>query len=357
MASAERIKRRMLRQAVEENLEVIRGLPPRNLRRPGRFLNVWGPRLATIGLSAGLALTIWLGTDLNAELPAAAPARIPAAATLVRNTQSASFDADAPVRISNSEASFRNTDTQIPPSVLGLSVRRIVIDAGHGGGSPGTISPDGTYEKELTLDISLRLAEALRADGYDVRMTREKDTDLTLSRRAEMANESGADIFVSIHLNALRNRARRGVETYYLGPTNDPYLREIAAHENRDSGYSVADLRKLLDGIYAGARQDESRRLAESVQSTLYSRLRKVSPDLDDRGVKTAPFVVLVTTQMPAILAEVSCLSHDEESKLLRNPEYRQTIAEALAAGIHQYASPTRMASQKGIQQNNVQTR
>lgn len=355
MPSAERIKRKMLRQAVEENLAVIRGLPPPNLRRPRRLLRSWGPRVATILITTGLGVGIWYGADLRAELPAGAP-RITASA-LASGVRTASLEVNPAPEISTSEASFRNAGTQIPPSVLGLSVRRIVIDAGHGGGSPGTISPDGTYEKDLTLDIALRLAETLRADGFDVRMTRETDTDLTLSRRAELANESGADIFVSIHLNALRNRARRGVETYYLGPTNDPYLTEVAAHENRDSGYSVADLRKLLDGIYAGARQDESRRLAESVQSTLYSRLKKVSADLDDRGVKTAPFVVLVTTGMPAILAEVSCLSHDEETKLLKTPEYRQTIAEALAEGIHQYASPTRLAIQKGTHQNNVETR
>lgn len=355
MASAERIKRRMLREAVEENLDVIRGLPPRRLRRSRRFAAIWGRRIATAGLFGVLGSALWLGTNASAELPATAPlssvrqAALAPAPTVARGL--------APDELRVTETSIRNTSTQIPPSVLGLSVRRVVIDAGHGGASPGTLSPDGTMEKDLTLDIGRRLAEQLRAGGFEVVMTREQDVDLTLSRRAELANESGADIFVSIHLNALRNRDRRGVETYYLGPTNDPYLTEMAAHENSNSGYSLADMRKLLDTIYAGARQDESRRLAESVQSTLYTTLRRISSDLDDRGVKTAPFVVLVATQMPAILAEVSCLSNEEETRLLKTPEYRQTIAEALASGIRQYASPTRIAAEKGTQQSNVQTR
>jgi N-acetylmuramoyl-L-alanine amidase len=147
---------------------------------------------------------------------------------------------------------------------------------------------------------------------------------------------------VSIHLNWIDTREVRGVETYYLGPTNDPYLTQLAANENMDSGYSMADFRNMLDRVYAGVRQAESRRLASTVQQSLYNSLRRVNPQLQDRGVKKAPFIVLVGTEMPAILAEVSCLSNEKEARLLMTPEYRQFIAEALFEGIDSYAQQVR---------------
>jgi N-acetylmuramoyl-L-alanine amidase len=224
--------------------------------------------------------------------------------------------------------------------VLALGVRRIVIDAGHGGTSPGTSTGNGVYEKEFTLDIATRLRDLLEKQNFEVVMTRTGDQTLTLENRANLANRSRGDVFVSIHLNWLKNPNNRGIETYYLGPTNDPHLNALAAAENRESGYSLSDMRNLLDGIYADVRQDESKRLAEAVQQQLYTGLKQVNPQLRDRGVKTAPFVVLVTTGMPAILAEVSCLSNQAEAELLKKPEYRQKIAEALSSGIRSYATP-----------------
>ena len=169
-------------------------------------------------------------------------------------------------------------------------------------------------------------------------MTRESDRGVSLEQRGTLANRSGADIFVSIHLNWIQNRRSRGVETYYLGPTDDPYLTRLAASENLESGYSLADMRHLLDRIYAGVRQDKSRKLAEVVQGALFQSLAKLSPEVADRGVKAAPFIVLLSTEMPAILAEVSSMSNEEEARLLTKPLYRQYIAEALAKGIRAYA-------------------
>jgi N-acetylmuramoyl-L-alanine amidase len=143
---------------------------------------------------------------------------------------------------------------------------------------------------------------------------------------------------VSIHVNWIENRKARGVETYFLGATEDPFLTRLAAEENRESGYSMADMRKLLDGIYADVRHEKSHKLAETVQASLFSSLRKINPHLDDRGVKAAPFIVLLSTEMPAVLAEVSCLSNEEEAQLLAKPLYRQYIAEALASGVRSYA-------------------
>jgi N-acetylmuramoyl-L-alanine amidase len=139
-----------------------------------------------------------------------------------------------------------------------------------------------------------------------------------------------------------------GMETYYLGPTNDPSLTKLAAAENTGSGYSMADLRKLLDGIYADARRDESLQLASTVQQQLFRQLRGDDPGLSNWGVKRAPFVVLVATDMPAVLAEVGCISNDKEAVMLGRPEYRQKIAEALFHGIHAYAGASEAPHKKG---------
>ncbi|MDX1503927.1 MAG: N-acetylmuramoyl-L-alanine amidase, partial [Thermoanaerobaculia bacterium] len=227
----------------------------------------------------------------------------------------------------------------LSPGVFPLAVRKVVIDPGHGGRNVGTLGPGGLVEKELTLDVALRLEKLLASRGFTVEMTRRDDTQVSLEERAEMANRWRGDIFVSIHVNWLSGaRDVRGVETYYLGPTDDPFLNELAAAENRGSGYSMADFRQIVERVYAGARLGESLRLASEVQRALHGALLRISPDLRDRGVKTAPFAVLTGTEMPAILAEVSCLSNEEEARLLRLAEYRQYIAEALAHGIRSYA-------------------
>jgi N-acetylmuramoyl-L-alanine amidase len=194
-------------------------------------------------------------------------------------------------------------------------------------------------EKDLALDIAERLRRLLQKQSFEVVMTREGDRDLSLEQRGVLANRAGGDIFVSIHLNWIENQRSRGVETYYLGPTDDPYLTRLAASENRESGYSMADMRPLLERIYAGVRQDKSHRLAETVQGALFQALGKLSPEVEDRGVKAAPFIVLLSTEMPAILAEVSSLSNEQEARLLTKPLYRQYIAEALAKGIRAYAA------------------
>jgi N-acetylmuramoyl-L-alanine amidase len=236
--------------------------------------------------------------------------------------------------------------TPIDSAVLPLAVRKIALDAGHGGDSHGTTTPLGLLEKDVTLDIARRLRSLLEErHAFEVVMTRRDDSAVSLADRAAIANRMGADVFVSVHVNWIENRAARGVETYYLGPTDDPFLSRLAAAENRDSGYSMADMRQLLDRIYAGVRQDKSRQLAEMVQGALFRSLGRVNSKIEDRGVKSAPFIVLLSTQMPAILAEVSCLSNAEEARLLSRPLYRQYIAEALASGLRAYAANARGAA------------
>jgi N-acetylmuramoyl-L-alanine amidase len=169
-----------------------------------------------------------------------------------------------------------------------------------------------------------------------------------LRERARLANGSASDIFVSIHVNSIPHPNNHGVETYYLGPTNDPTLTQLAAAENLTSGYALADLRKMLDRVYADVRRDESHRLANAVQLQLFSGLRGVDPGLENWGVKRAPFIVLVATEMPAILAEVGCLSNEREAEMLRSGAYRQQIAQALFHGIHAYASANDAPQKKG---------
>ena len=247
-------------------------------------------------------------------------------------------EAEADGGLQAPEVRFTGPPEAVDPSVFPLPVERIVLDPGHGGSSPGTAAA-GLTEKALALDIAYRLRNLLD-DRYRVAMTREADMNVALDQRTLIANRAAADVFVSIHVNWLpANRGPCGVETYYLGPTDDPELSALAERENSEAqGYSLGDLRRLLDGVYAQARQDDSRALATAIQRSLFGRLRAENPDLRNRGVKSAPFVVLIGAEMPAVLAEVSCLSDADEIRRLRDESYLQSIAEALNAGIQSYA-------------------
>jgi N-acetylmuramoyl-L-alanine amidase len=213
-----------------------------------------------------------------------------------------------------------------------------VIDAGHGGSQAGATSDSGVTEKEITLDIALRLRRLLADAAFEVLLTRETDTTLSLDRRVAFANASRADLFVSIHVNWIPHRAIRPLETYHVGPTDDPAALALARAENRDSGYSLAAYRRLLDLVYIDTRREESHALARAVNGALYRSLREINPAIENRGVKTAPFAVLLGTEMPAILVEASCLSNQEEVQLLTSADYREQIASALLRGIRAYA-------------------
>jgi N-acetylmuramoyl-L-alanine amidase len=320
-SSINRVKRRVLQQAVAENVDIIRGLPPRAVRPGNRLLRVWMRRAPFLLLP----LTLFGSTYLVRPPSTAAPVT----ARIVRASA---------VPIVEAETTTAPLE-RVTAAAFPLAVRRVVLDAGHGGSDPGAVA-DGVIEKEVTLDIGRRLGDLLEKDGFEVIFTRPDDRTIALRDRARAANASRSDIFVSIHVNALlKHTASRGVETYYLGPTNDQRLTQLAAAENRVSGYSLADMRKLLDGVYADARRDESHELATAVQRQLFTTMRAGDPGLQNWGVKRAPFVVLVATDMPAILAEVGCISNDKEAAMLGRPEHRQKIATALFEGIRAYAS------------------
>ncbi len=222
---------------------------------------------------------------------------------------------------------------------LGLKIGRIVVDAGHGGHDTGTIGPNGLLEKDLVLDVSLRLGRLLETRlGADVIYTRDDDTFIPLETRTAIANEHQADLFISVHANSSSDPSARGVETYYLNFTSNPDALEVAARENAVSEKSIFELQDLVKKITLKDKIDESRELATDVQQCLYAGLATRHSTLRDRGVKKAPFVVLIGANMPSILAEISFVSNPTDEAKLETPEYREKIAESLYKGIAKYA-------------------
>jgi N-acetylmuramoyl-L-alanine amidase len=238
--------------------------------------------------------------------------------------------------------------TSIDFQVFPLTVRKIAIDPGHGGEDGGAVTALGLLEKDITLDIARRLRRLLEQSAFEVLMTRQRDETVSLAQRAAQANAGGADLFLSIHVNSFTTPEAHGPETYYLGPTDDPRTLQLAALENRPSGYSLGEYRQLLESVYLDVRRTQSRLLATTMQQELYRTRRAVAATLPSRGVKMAPFLVLVTTQMPAILIEVAYLSNAEEAQLLATPEYRQRIAQAMWQGIRAYTASLNRSAKKG---------
>jgi N-acetylmuramoyl-L-alanine amidase len=220
---------------------------------------------------------------------------------------------------------------------LGLKIGKIVVDAGHGGHDVGTIGPDGLTEKALVLDVALRLGKLLeKRMGAEVVYTRDDDTFVPLETRTAIANKEQADLFISIHANSSRDPDARGVETYYLNFTQSADALEVAARENAVSEKSIHELQDLVKKIALKEKIEESREFAADVQQSLWSTAGKGTRN---RGVKKAPFIVLIGANMPSILAEISFLSNPGDEHKLQTPEYRQKIAEALYRGVANYVS------------------
>jgi N-acetylmuramoyl-L-alanine amidase len=228
---------------------------------------------------------------------------------------------------------------------LGLKIRTIAIDAGHGGHDPGAIGKSGLKEKNITLDIAKRLAELVKERlGCNVVMTRDRDAFIPLEERPFIAKSKGADLFVSIHVNATRKRTTRGIETYVQSlRASDRDAMATAARENAMSTKKLSELKTELDRIFADLTRDdkieESLYLADSVQGSLVNNLRPINHHANDlkARIKRAFFYVLINTEMPSILAEVGFISNPEEEKLLKSDSYRQSIAEALYQGVKKY--------------------
>ncbi|MET0554768.1 MAG: N-acetylmuramoyl-L-alanine amidase [Vicinamibacteria bacterium] len=301
-------------------------------RVPSRRL----PALSTPGLPAEPTRTaartpvVIEGTErAAAPPPAPAPARSETK-TPVRTARSEPVPPAAP--IANRAGTFSLARQ------LGLSARRIVIDAGHGGHDPGSIGAGGYQEKDLVLDVALRLEKLVRSElGAEVVMTRGTDVFIPLEERTGIANAKGADLFLSIHANASRNRKARGIETYFLNFAKNAHAEEVAARENSISPATLKDLGNLVKAITTNSKIDESRDFAHSVQEAMIESLAPDGHATYNRGVHTAPFYVLIGASMPSILAEIAFVSNPEEEKLLRTPERRQEIARSLLDGVRAY--------------------
>jgi N-acetylmuramoyl-L-alanine amidase len=222
---------------------------------------------------------------------------------------------------------------------LGLKIGRIVIDAGHGGHDSGTLGAEGIEEKDVVLDVALRLGKLLHDRlGSEIIYTRSDDTFIPLETRTAIANKAQADLFLSIHANSSPDVSARGVETYYLNFTSSPDALETAARENAVSDQSIHQLSDLVKKIALKDKIEESREFAGDVQQGLYGGLQKGNAGLKDRGVKKAPFVVLIGANMPSILAEISFVTNEKDARQLQEPEYRERVAESLYKGVAKYA-------------------
>ncbi len=229
---------------------------------------------------------------------------------------------------------------EVPSSVK----RRIVIDAGHGGHDPGAVGPHDVQEKDVVLDIALKVRRILSQDPqYEVFLTRDRDVFLPLEQRTAFANRKHADLFVSIHANASVNRKARGIETYLLNWTDDEEANKVAARENRISLKKMREMnrqfdvvKKITDDLYRQSKRDESVKLANYIQRSMVFSLDD-SHKVHDHGVKQALFYVLFGAKMPSVLAEVSFISNPEEERLLSSDSYRKELAESIAEGIKDY--------------------
>ncbi len=238
-------------------------------------------------------------------------------------------------------------DAKLPPGSLAkqlaLGVRRIVIDPGHGGrdyGAPGYLK--GVYEKNIALQIGNRLAKKIRDKlGLEVIMTRSNDRNLTLEGRTAIANTKNADLFISIHTNAARNRRAVGIETFFLNLATDDDAILVAARENATSTKNISDLQAILSDLMQNAKINESSRLAGHVQRSMYNHMKKYYSRVKSKGVKQAPFYVLLGAQMPAILIETSFISNPRECKRLISKTYQDRMCDAIVNGIRAYIKET----------------
>ncbi|MBI4905911.1 MAG: N-acetylmuramoyl-L-alanine amidase [Acidobacteria bacterium] len=280
------------------------------------------------------------------KLPSAPPLSTPSLSTPPLTVVAAKTPVSVPAVVPPKMAKRNSNGDRTLTRALGLKLRRIVIDPGHGGNDHGTTGPGGLTEKELVLDVSRRVAALVEEGlGSEVVFTRTNDTYIGLEDRPAIANANKADLFLSIHANSSPIKSVSGVETYILSFTTSRAAMELAARENASSTKSISDLKELLQKIALKDKVDESREFAAKVQTALtglYPAASKNAPASTaprrDRGIKRAPFIVLIGAQMPAILTEIGFVTNSREEQQLMKPEYRQKIAEAIYQGVEQYA-------------------
>jgi N-acetylmuramoyl-L-alanine amidase len=225
---------------------------------------------------------------------------------------------------------------------LGLGVKKIVLDPGHGGKDPGAMA-FGLKEKDIVLDIARRLAPVLEKElGCEVLLTRKDDSFISLEERTAIANTQNADLFVSLHINAHPSAKVRGLETYYLNLTTNADAMRVAARENATSTHQMSDLQDILSDIMKNSKINESSRLAQQVHNSILTQAEKKGfGDIKNLGVKQAPFYVLIGAQMPAILIELAFISNEQDIRNLNNPAFVKLLTQEIAQGIRAYVSDT----------------
>jgi N-acetylmuramoyl-L-alanine amidase len=286
----------------------------------------------------------------NSSDRASAVANNPATAKLAAKLAASPAEKSTPIKTksANTNAAALKPPTEPKPTrdgqhsltrALGLKIGRIVIDAGHGGHDTGTIGPHGLMEKDLCLDVALRLGHLIeqKLPGAEVIYTRKDDTFIPLEQRTAIANEAKADLFISIHANSSHDHEARGIETYYLNFATSEESLEVATRENALSQEGLHDLQDLVKKIARNEKIEESKEFASDVQDSLTRRMQLVSQNEKNRGVKKAPFVVLIGANMPSILSEISFISNPSDEKLLRKGDQRQRVADGLYRGIAAY--------------------
>jgi N-acetylmuramoyl-L-alanine amidase len=314
--------------------------PPRR-EKPAQIVTIAEPPALKPDIAktqaARMTAKVVTSTVMLPEPPAPAPAR-PSAITATDDAPTAAART-AVVRVVPKAAHVTSDGERSLIRALGLKINRVVIDPGHGGADQGTVGHRGLMEKDLVLDVSRRLGKLIEERmGSEVIYTRTDDTFIPLHARTELANEKKADLFLSIHANSSPHPKIGGIEVYYLNFTRSADALDLAARENASSEKSVYELRDLIQTITLHEKIEESKEFASKVQGTLQTFETRYNTAAKNRGVKKAPFAVLIGASMPSVLAEVGFLSNAREEQLLKRPDHRQRLAEALYQGVTRYA-------------------
>ncbi|MDQ2712893.1 MAG: N-acetylmuramoyl-L-alanine amidase [Acidobacteriota bacterium] len=314
--------------------------PPPDVRQTEPSRDQVTPALPAASSSHPISTPLTLGPAKN---PASESTPVEAASSVPTvGSHEAPPVAPAPAKLSGVIAAAKRNSTgdRSLVRVLGLKLGRVVIDAGHGGHDTGTIGPDGLMEKDLVLDVALRLGKLITQQlGAEVVYTRSGDVFIPLEQRTKIANTEKADLFISIHANSSPEPSASGVETFYFNLTSDKVGLDLATRENATSVSSISDLNDLLHKAVLENKLEESREFAQKVQAALWTTSLKMNTRSRDRGVRHAPFVVLIGATMPSILAEIGFVSNPHDERFLKRNDQRQKLAEALLKGVSQYAS------------------
>jgi len=327
----QRMKRAIFRGLIEDNLSLLGRTTPR------AFMRKRLPRAAKVALIAATFLLgiLFTGSSLS---PVFFPVQ-QIQARFVPPTPTPLPPPTAAVQPAGLDPALFKGGRGLPLSrAFDLGVKTILLDPGHGGEDTGAIGRGGTLEKEMALDIALRLKRRLESQtSAEVLLTRDADITLPLVERVAIAHAKHADLFVSIHLNFVPNKPINIIETFYFGPGTDAASLELARRENSGQGPGMSELSQIIERMETQMRREESPRLATAIQNSLYRNSHRENSGVLDYGTKRGPFVVLNQAEVPAVLAEVSCLSNREEEERLGTPGHREDIAAYLETGILDY--------------------